>query len=66
VRNYLPAHAICNGYRWDYSPQESQWIMKIGIWARLRMEKGSGLGQAMLNAFHAYEIRRAKRVRRAD
>jgi hypothetical protein len=63
VRNYLAAHAVCNGYRWDYSPQESQWIMKIGIWARLHMERASRLGQEMLEAFHAYETRRAKRVK---
>lgn len=65
IRNYLPTHAMCNSYRWDYSPQESQWIMKIGIWARLRMEKGSALGEEMLEAFHAYETQRAKRVKRA-
>src|SRR5262245_23353097 len=65
VRNYLAAHAVCNGYRWDYSPQESQWIMKIGIWARLHMEKASQLGQEMLRAFHSYETRRAKRIKRA-
>ena len=65
MRNYLPAHAICNGYRWDYSPQECQWIIKIGIWARLRMEKPSTLGQQMLEAFHAYEKQRAKRVEKA-
>jgi hypothetical protein len=65
VRNYLPAHAICNGYRWDYSPQECQWIIKIGIWARLRMEQPSALGQEMLEAFHAYETHRAKRAKKA-
>lgn len=64
VRNYLPAHAICNGYRSDYSPQECQWIMKIGIWARLRMEKAGALGREMLEAFHAHEIQRAKRIKR--
>jgi len=64
VRNYLPAHAVCNAYRWDYSPQECQWIMKIGIWARLLMEKRSSLGLEMLEAFHAYETQRAKRAKK--
>jgi 5-methylcytosine-specific restriction endonuclease McrA len=24
-RNYLPAHGLCNNYRWDYSQEEFQW-----------------------------------------
>ena len=64
VRNYLPAHTVCNTYRWDYSPQECQWIVKIGIWARLEMEKQrSTLGQDMLEAFHRHETLRAGRRR---
>lgn len=65
VDNYLPAHSLCNNYRWDYSSEEFQWIMKIGIWARLVMEKGSGLGDQMLEAFFEYEVRRQKRRRRS-
>ena len=37
--NYLPAHALCNGYRWDYDPEEFQWLLKIGVWARRQMER---------------------------
>jgi hypothetical protein len=33
VDNYLPAHGLCNGYRWAYSAEEFQWVMKIGVWA---------------------------------
>jgi 5-methylcytosine-specific restriction endonuclease McrA len=62
VRNYLAAHALCNAYRWDYSPQEFQWILKIGIWARLQMEKESVLGEQMLEAFHAHEMRHIRNV----
>jgi 5-methylcytosine-specific restriction endonuclease McrA len=25
--NYLPAHSLCNGYRWFYKPEEFQWIL---------------------------------------
>lgn len=62
--NYLPAHRLCNGYRWDYSPEEFQWILKIGVWARTRMRRSeSHLDSEMLNAFFNYEVRRQKRRR---
>ena len=64
VDNYLPAHALCNGYRWAYSPEEFQWVLKIGVWARLQMEKRAALGEAMRRGFFEYECRReARRVR---
>src|SRR3954447_5975745 len=28
--NYLPAHPICNNYRWFYGTEEFQWILKVG------------------------------------
>jgi 5-methylcytosine-specific restriction endonuclease McrA len=36
--NFLAAHGLCNGCRWFYSPEEFQWILRIGIWARKQME----------------------------
>lgn len=67
VRNYLPAHATCNAYRWDYSPQECQWIVKIGIWARSEMERRhSALGREMLEVFHKHESQRASRAKKAE
>jgi hypothetical protein len=57
IDNYLAAHAVCNNYRWDYSPEEFQWIMKIGVWARLQMENGSVLGAAIARQFHKHERR---------
>jgi len=64
VDNYLPAHTLCNGYRWAYSPEEFQWVLKIGVWARLQMEKRAALGEAMRRGFFEYECRReARRVR---
>jgi len=29
VDNFLPACSQCNNYRWDYSPEEMQWILKM-------------------------------------
>ena len=63
VDNYLPAHAACNNYRWDYLPDEFLWALKIGVWARLVIEKQSPLGQAMAASFVAAEQRRARRSR---
>ena len=63
AENYLAAHALCNNYRWDYDPEEFQWVLKIGVWARLRMEKGGQLGDLMLSAFAGHEKRRKSRRR---
>ena len=65
VENYLAAHATCNNYRWDYLPEEFQWTLRIGVWARLMMEKQQGLGHAMTSAFAQHERTRARRQRRA-
>jgi 5-methylcytosine-specific restriction endonuclease McrA len=63
AENYLPAHRLCNNYRWDYSPEELQWVLKIGIWARKQIETGSPLGVRISEVFYRYEIRRQKRRR---
>src|SRR5690349_6833885 len=34
VSNYLPSCNLCNNYRWHYSPQEIQWILKLGVWVK--------------------------------
>lgn len=65
VEDYLPAHTLCNGYRWDYSSEEFQWVLKIGVWARKVMEDGSPLGADILARFFAHEVRREKRRRAA-
>lgn len=39
VKNYLPACRACNGLRWFYSPEEIQWILKLGVWFRTRIEE---------------------------
>jgi hypothetical protein len=62
--NYLPAHATCNNYRWDYSPEEFQWVLKIGVWARTQIETESELGARMLQSFHRYDSRRQRRRRK--
>ena len=38
VDNYLPAHQLCNNYRWDYLPEEFQEILRIGVWLRTQIQ----------------------------
>lgn len=61
IGNYLAAHSLCNKYRWDYSPEEFQWILKIGVWARRQMESESAVGTELANRFYKYEVRNQKR-----
>jgi len=63
IDNYLPAHTICNNYRWDYLPEEFQYILKLGVWARTQIERGTPVGNDIASAFEAYETRRSKRRR---
>jgi len=37
--NFLPAHQLCNNYRWYYGSEEFQWILKLGVWMRTQVEK---------------------------
>ena len=58
AENYLPAHGTCNNYRWDYLPEEFELILKLGVWARTQVEKGTAVGRAMEKQFSAYEVTR--------
>jgi 5-methylcytosine-specific restriction endonuclease McrA len=61
--NYLPAHALCNNYRWDYSSEEFQYILKLGVWIRTQLERKSAIGRAVAAAYLAYDTARARRRR---
>jgi hypothetical protein len=63
IENYLPARALCNNYRWDYTPEEFQWILKIGVWARTQMKRDSEFGAATRDRFFQHERRRLSRRR---
>ena len=63
VENYLAAHSLCNNYRWDYDPKEFQWVLKIGVWARLQMEKKGAFGSDLLSRFFKHEAQRLARRR---
>ena len=59
--NYLAAHALCNNYRGDYTAEEFQWVIKIGVWARREIERESRIGSEIGRCFFTHEIRRQKR-----
>ena len=61
VDNYLPAHSICNNYRWHYDAEEFQWILKLGVWLRTQIERETTIGQEAGQKFCEHERRRAGR-----
>ena len=63
VDNYLPAHSLCNNYRWGHLPEEFQYILKLGVWARTQIERGTSVGNDVASSFERHEARRVKRRR---
>jgi 5-methylcytosine-specific restriction endonuclease McrA len=61
VDNYLPAHSLCNNYRWDYTSKEFQEILKLGVWARTQIIRQTGIGRELGEKYLAYERRRISR-----
>ena len=61
VSNYLPAHPICNNYRWFYGTEEFQWILKLGVWLRTRIELKEPIGVEAARQFIRQEHQRHKR-----
>lgn len=66
VDNYLPAHSICNSYRWFYGAEEFQWILKLGVWMKAQIESGDGSTLKLSERFVQYEARRDSRRKRRD
>ncbi len=65
LNNYLPACNICNNYRWHYSSEELQIILKLGVWAKSKMHNDPELGLQIANGFmkHEMSLRKIKKVR---
>jgi 5-methylcytosine-specific restriction endonuclease McrA len=59
VDNYLPAHSICNSYRWHFGSDEFQWILKLGVWVRTQIANQTPLGLVIAKRFCEYDRRRA-------
>jgi hypothetical protein len=65
VDNYLPSHSVCNNYRWHYSAEEFQLILKLGVMVRTMVEKGVRPGPDIAEAFVKHEGKRIGRTRLA-
>ena len=61
--NYLPAHPLCNNYRWDYSSAEFQQILKLGVWLRTNIERKTQIGTLVAKLYLMHEALREKRRR---
>ena len=59
--NYLPAHGLCNTYRWHFDPEELQWILKLGVWLRSQIEREDELALMLAERFIRHEVRRDRR-----
>src|SRR5687767_3069014 len=59
--NYLPAHNLCNTYRWFYGAEEFQCILKLGVWLRTFLETEKPLSMTLSDHFLKYERRRDSR-----
>lgn len=51
IANYLPSCKVCNRYRWHYSREEIQWILKLGVWARGEIKNSTKLGTFISESF---------------
>jgi 5-methylcytosine-specific restriction endonuclease McrA len=62
--NFLPAHQICNNYRWFYGPEELQWSLKLGVWLRSKIVDGDPAVLEVVEAFVEHEqARDGRRVK---
>jgi hypothetical protein len=62
--NLLAAHAVCNGYKKRFLPEEMIYVLKLGIWAKTEIERQSSTGRAIGAAFITHEASRRRRTRK--
>ena len=65
VGNYLPTHAVCNNYRWDYTPDEYQLILKLGVWLKGEILRETRIGKDAAEKFVKKQVAIARRRRPA-
>lgn len=59
--NYLPSCFTCNNYRWHYSSEEIQIILKLGVWAKTKITSDPSFGLEIANSFVKHEMGVRKR-----
>jgi len=64
IENYLPAHRLCNNYRWDYLPEEFHEILRLGVWLRTQIQNKQKVGLEAADKFLKAE--RVRISRRKD
>lgn len=64
TENYLPAHRICNQYRWFFGPEEFQWILKLGVWFRTQIQRKKPGALTLADRFLLHEKSRDRRRRK--
>ena len=64
TKNYLPAHPICNQYRWFFGPEEFQWILKLGVWFRTQIQRKKPGALTLAGGFLLHEKSRDRRRRK--
>jgi 5-methylcytosine-specific restriction endonuclease McrA len=62
--NYLPAHGICNNYRWDYLPEEFQEILRLGVWLRTKIQNQTEVGMQAASQYVRDDQNRVRRRKR--
>ena len=60
--NYLPSCDTCNNYRWHYSSEEIQIILKLGVWTKTKVMNDPDIGSEIASQFVKHEMQlRARR-----
>lgn len=54
--NYLPSCFTCNNYRWHYSSEEIQIILKLGVWLKTKITSDAEAGKELANQFVKHEM----------
>jgi len=53
--NYLPSCFTCNNYRWHYTSEELQIILRLGVWAKTKIMNDPIYGLDLANKFIKHE-----------
>jgi predicted restriction endonuclease len=67
IDNYLPSCATCNNYRWHYSSEEIQIILKLGVWAKTKLLTDNTFNAQLANDFvkHEMNVRKRRKAKQA-
>ncbi len=61
IDNYLASCRLCNNYRRHLLPDELQIVIKLGVFARAQIERGTKLGNELAEKYVRKEKQRVRR-----